>query len=525
MSKISVLTVAFLIGFSSLLYQTYAIHIVFQFFPKGSDIVSLSIASFLAGLGLSALFFTKVTSNESDRAKAILMGLQLALVFFTFVFYWNIEVFELAIQYIETHIISPDWVYLSGFLLIWMYLFVPAFMLGAGLPIVIALNQSDHKKRFDQIGIVYFIDILGSVLGSVITGFYLIPYLGLETTIAAAVLCSFLTCVFLFEMKIVKKPAVIMIAFLIPLSGFFVLTHDLNKQTMEAAEAVPLDQQKAYGDILFEEPSRFGTVRVRSNYKNLRLFIDYRTMCLVPLINKDRFQGDAEDLLARITMANLKSDAKILGIGLGCGITAGYIADDAKTKDFTLVEINPSVINAYKAHFAENNINILTKENTRLIIDDGAKYLRLTNEQYDSIVIDIEEPDIIHSSPLFTLNYFKIAKSKLKQDGILSVWSFYVNPDFNKVLHNTLNEVFEYVYFLPRANSRGAVYFGSDKPINTGKVFNPNLKKYDNINHAIDSRKYTLVLEHDNNEINTILKPTLTKYYSSKEFFDFSKQR
>ena len=89
------------------------------------------------------------------------------------------------------------------------------------------------------------------------------------------------------------------------------------------------------------------------------------------------------------------------------------MAEHHNTSDVTIVEINPVVYEAARSHFASWNGEVLDMDHVSVIIDDGAAILRKMEEHYDAIVIDIEEATVIQSSPLYTVDYFRIAKSKL----------------------------------------------------------------------------------------------------------------
>jgi len=504
MNKFYTSSVAFIIGFASLLYQTYAIHIVFQFFPKGSDIVALSLAAFLCGLGVSAILFSKLAKNETKKAEIVILISQILLILVAFLFYRNMEFFTQAIGIIDSKALPVFATQLSSYGLIWIYLFTPAFLIGGCLPLIISMHQSTFEKRFDETSFIYFLDIIGAVLGSLVTGFYLIPYLGFETTIALAIIMSFLAMLFVLKNRIHIMVSTLVTLCLVAVLFFDIATQE-KQETIETSANITESDKSRFGDILFKKESRFGTIRVADVNDTRRLFINYRTMCVVPLERQTIFTGDAEDLLALITLTNLEEESDILGIGLGCGITADIIARHPKTGKFNLVEINPIVVESYNKYFAIPGDNIFDLDHISLSIEDGARYLRVTDKTYDAIILDIEEVDIIHSSPLFTRNYFKIAKSKLKEGGIFSVWSFYVNEDFNK-------------------GSRGVVYFASDKEININNIDVPDLPEPIEISEKLDDVKINQVINNDNEEINTILNPVLRKYYNSRDFFKMSNE-
>ena len=57
--------------------------------------------------------------------------------------------------------------------------------MGASFPLLSSLAISRHNREGSTVGKVYFFNIIGNVLGGVITGFILLPILNTETTLLA----------------------------------------------------------------------------------------------------------------------------------------------------------------------------------------------------------------------------------------------------------------------------------------------------------------------------------------------------
>ena len=75
--------------------------------------------------------------------------------------------------------------------------------MGAGFPLVSSLALSGREEG-RTVGTVYFFNILGNVLGSVLTGFVILPVLGSETTLLALALTSILGL--LFAVRVGNRP-------------------------------------------------------------------------------------------------------------------------------------------------------------------------------------------------------------------------------------------------------------------------------------------------------------------------------
>jgi len=164
---------------------------------------------------------------------------------------------------------------------------------------------------------------------------------------------------------------------------------------------------------------------------------------------------------------NESDNIKVLNIGLGCGLTLEKCLEYNTTVD--VVEINEQVVNANKVM-----TDVLENPRVNLIIDDGLHYLRIGKNKYDSVLIDIENPTIAHSSGLYTVDAFKIINNSLTETGAFALWSYSGNLIYYDILFYSLKEAFPYVYkyagvFLATKQKLDKVEYGPSSPyeINT----------------------------------------------------------
>jgi spermidine synthase len=199
---------------------------------------------------------------------------------------------------------------------------------------------------------------------------------------------------------------------------------------------------RVLGRVIAQAESPFGTVTVADDARgipgNRGLFIGQRDMC-------HSATHGSEALLAGNTLAHLPDRARVLNIGLGCGIVAGLIAASPKVSALEIAEINPVVVQMSRTYFGDANRAVLEQPKTTLFVQDGAEFVRRTPRLYDAIVIDVEEPTVMHSSPLYTREYFEIIRDKLTPGGVLSLWVIGADPSYGKVVWNTLAAVFPHV--------------------------------------------------------------------------------
>ena len=187
----------------------------------------------------------------------------------------------------------------------------------------------------------------------------------------------------------------------------------------------------------FYAPSPFGLVKVVDN----TLYIGEREQC--SRIYLDWPKEATEIGMAVWALESLIDSGNtldVLNIGLGCGLTLEKALEYDTEVD--VVEINHQVVLANKTM-----TNVLTNPRVNLIVDDGLKYLRYSEKEYDSILIDVENPAVAHSLALFTVEAFELVRDSLQEKGTFALWSFSYTDRFRDILFYSLKEVFPFVYY------------------------------------------------------------------------------
>jgi spermidine synthase len=109
---------------------------------------------------------------------------------------------------------------------------------------------------------------------------------------------------------------------------------------------------------------------------------------------------------------------EVLVVGGGdCGI-AKEVLKHASVKRLTQVEIDASVVEFSKEHFAEFTEPVLSDPRFDLIIDDGMKYVARADRRFDVIIVDSTDP---HGpgAVLFTYEFYAACKRCLSARGVM----------------------------------------------------------------------------------------------------------
>jgi len=109
-------------------------------------------------------------------------------------------------------------------------------------------------------------------------------------------------------------------------------------------------------------------------------------------------------------------------IGLGSGVTIGSALASGTVRHADVIEISPEVVEA--SHFFDReNGAALTHPSVRLIVGDGRSHLLLTPRKYDVIVSEPSNPWMSGVAALFTREFFEAARARLTPDGLLCQWA------------------------------------------------------------------------------------------------------
>ncbi|HUS34904.1 MAG TPA: fused MFS/spermidine synthase [Verrucomicrobiae bacterium] len=331
---------------------------------------------------------------------------------------------------------------LAAFLSSLFLFFIPLTLLAATGPFLIRVLTQSVQGVGGQVGRLSAISTLGSVAGTVLIGYVLLPFLPNSTTM-------FLTAGTLFL-----------------LSGFYLVAFARGKSKIVGVwvsallmaglswgiEAKP--QVKTF-QRLFRGNSNFGEIQVIEQKTGgrrfyLNDFLVQNTYDPVEKVSLSLFTYMLRELAWGYS-TNLKS---ALCIGMGIGIVPRELAREGVQTD--VVEINPAIVPVAEKYFDFDPGAV------SIHIGDGRYFINKTQKHYDAIVLDAFLGD---SSPshLMTKEAFAEMSRLLGQDGVLVINSFGDfapgRDYFLASLDKTLRAAFKNVNI--HASGRGNVFYAA----------------------------------------------------------------
>ena len=301
---------------------------------------------------------------------------------------------------------------LPGLVLALVIMFLPALFMGISFPLICRLNNRSLQTLGQGIGDIYFLNTMGSIIGSVSAGFLLIPILGVVRGIIIIGIIYILTAATVYGIHNRKRWTLFIVASGMALT--VLLSLGLNKKNTYILPPSIFRTPAREDRILYYSETSSGTVIVTEDrYTGIRAcYINNSAVCGVTYdaLKVVKMLGELPFLF------NPEAETALV-IGFGIGITSSTIAWHP-VKRLDCVEICPGVKPAAK-YFARFNRNIVHNPKVNFIAGDGRNYLLLTDKKYDIISCDPTHPALGCGS-LYTLEFFRLCKAHLNQNGVIA---------------------------------------------------------------------------------------------------------
>ena len=291
--------------------------------------------------------------------------------------------------------------------------FVPTLLLGAAFPLALRLSVGNRHVGRD-VGAVVAFNTLGGIVGVMLCGFVLIPWLGLVRTlgllavIAAGV--GYLAVRRGHGVKKGRRQAVVAV-------GLVSLAVALLTPVDRLAKLLPGARNAS---LAFYQEGRGATVAVVTQGQGARAF---QRLYIQGVSNT----GDAMPSLRYMRVQALLpllihngEPKSALVIGFGTGITAGALLRYPGLEQRVVAELLPAVIDA--APLFKGNFNAATDPSIDLRLRDGRQELLRNPHAYDLITLEPPPPSAAGVVNLYSQDFYQLAASRLERNGLLAQW-------------------------------------------------------------------------------------------------------
>jgi spermidine synthase len=297
--------------------------------------------------------------------------------------------------------------------------------LGAAFPLALALAGDARERVARRYALVYAVNTIGAVSGSLAAGFLAIPLVGLETSLQVVTVCLIAASLIVAAGPALRTASRIgALLASAAAAAILVLSPPWDRELLASgvymyAPFVPKDLDlntllKA-GTLLYYREGAAATVSVKRLTGTMTLAVDGKTDA------SNRGDMLTQKLVAHLPLLLHENPRAVAIVGLGSGVTLGSALRHPMARADVL-EISPEVVEASR-FFDDENHHALDDARANLIVGDGRSHLLLSRRRYDVIISEPSNPWIAGVAALFTREFFLAARGRLAPGGIICQWA------------------------------------------------------------------------------------------------------
>jgi spermidine synthase len=316
---------------------------------------------------------------------------------------------------------------------------IPTVFMGLTFPLLLQrVAVSDDVGWW--VGRLTTVNTLGAVVGSLATGYVLLPLLGSERSLFAVALAFIATG--LLTTQFVTGRARQLAYGLSAASGVIGL----------AAPGWDLARLTAGTNVYFEGWAKPDSVPFVRDDIHGGVTTVTQLNGVYTLYTNGKFQGNtgwemnAQRFFAHYPSIFVSKFDQALIIGLGTGTTLGTIAA-YPWKKLELVEISPAIVEAADQYFQSVNGGSIHDPRLTLHLGDGRNFLLVEQRRYDLISMELSSIWFAGAASLYSQEFYGLVQQHLAPRGIFQQWvqlHHVRRKDFATVVH-TLRSVFPHV--------------------------------------------------------------------------------
>ena len=422
-----VTALAFFIGFAGICFQVVWVRL-FSIFLQGTVYgVGSVLIAVLLGIGLGSLFVAPLLRLR--RAPGLwFVGLQVLILVAVAALSSSLPIVAYILQSLQENHRGLMGLHLQLAMVV-VVLLPTTLASGASFPLLVAIIEKKAARAGRSLGSLYATHTVGSISGSILTGFLFLPQAGTAATLSVGLasvgLTAALGAALLLRGSLVGRLGLVAAALgLVGLwSGFDVQRVSLSGRALAQGRSYKAFSQALDSlakRVVFFSEGRAATVVVSKSG-------DTRSLSLNGLGQGGRRGAPPHHIyeslmVALVPMVHAEAPNRALVVGLGAGVTVdALIKLGAKRVD--VVELEADVVEGLE-HIFPSELSPLKNPNVRLRMGDARHVLlvgsRRKQARYDLITSMPAHPWV--ASPIFTREFFELARDNLSDRGVFATW-------------------------------------------------------------------------------------------------------
>ncbi|HXP77496.1 MAG TPA: fused MFS/spermidine synthase [Stellaceae bacterium] len=457
-------------GFVSIAYEV----VWFRFLTNvsSSSVYAFAgmLSTYLFGLVIGALVCARFLASRKDQLLRYFAMAQLGIAVtatLTLAVLGKASTFHAVLARIVSAVIPDQAQVLLGddvsfFVTCLVALLLPTTIIGISFPLASELTVMQMRALGRRIGTLYSLNTIGGVLGSLIAGFFLIPYLGSQWALSALILMNVLLFIGAAAAQSRAPQSRLLWRYGAMAGGFVAVSllvlgpRYLERQLTAFNGATVLElreSREATFAVLEYDDGAAG------KYQQL-------------LVNSKSYANNRPE--GRRYMAAMAHYPLLLHKGpvetalvicIGTGTTVGAASIHEELRSIDAVDLAPAVFE-FARYFVP--INHRFQENPRVhkVAADGRHYLLGTHNSFDVITLEPPPPQDAGIVNLYTEEFYQLAKRRLRPGGMLAQWVplDFARGDLPKMILKAMLAQFKHVSLWVPSRMEG-VAIASDDPL------------------------------------------------------------
>ena len=319
---------------------------------------------------------------------------------------------------------------------------VPTMLLGATFPTAVRICTPGVERAGSGAARVYAANTGGAIVGSLFAGFVLIPAFGSRNSLVVLAALFLVNGLLLLgctgQRRFWKDPRALLCVGVAVLAGGGGLA--LPHQTVANYGL----QKSAHPTLIYHGEGVAHSVDVvRAANQNVIMMVDGNTEADTSFIQRRHFI-----LKGHLPLLLHPAPRDVAVVGLGLGVTLSATERNPEVSHIQVIELTPEMVRAQQ-NLEQITGGVLHSPKVNVRIDDGRNFLGMTDRQFDMMTADPIHPRISGVGYLYTEEYYRALRQRLKPGGVVCQWMpmYNISRESFNVAFRTFAHVFDNASF------------------------------------------------------------------------------
>ncbi|MFZ0960105.1 MAG: spermidine synthase, partial [Terriglobia bacterium] len=440
--------VLLLVGFTAVIVQVVMMRELLVVFYGNELALGVVLANWLMWTAVGASLLGRWATRTRNPRKLV-AGLQALLAFALPLTLLAVRASKGFCQSTPGEILGPVPMFLTSFATLSVFCMISGGLYAAGSRLFADISAASTATAT---GAVYLLEAAGSGVGGLLAGLALVRLANPFAITALLGVLNLLAAWALLARASAKRRALA--------ANFAVMTALV---VIVGYEFQPVSLARLWRGyhLVSAQNSVYGSLAVVDTGASRSLFENGLIVMTVP-------DPSAAEEAVHFALLEHPNPRRLLLIGGGVNGCVAEALKHPSLERVDYVELDPMIFAIAAQYFPEAWENIRRDPRVRIHAMDGRRYLKITSDSFDVIIVNLPDPHTAQLNRFYTEEFYREAAAKLRPGGIVSFQvtssENYINQelaDFFRCLEATLRQVFPEVLATP---GESVHFFAAAKP-------------------------------------------------------------